>query len=246
DKIFYVANIFDPSLSDFRYNYANSLNPDEAARVLAKHLIKHNVKTAAIVGVNAQASLSLTAAAEKQFEKEGIRIVSKILFNSSDRALKLDAAKIKNSNPDVVFIYSYEPILTLFARELRVAGYKNPFVTISAFPFANNKNIFEGAFFADWDIGDRSFVEKYEKAYNAYPQALSPVGYNQIILISNMIEKFGFSKNQTGDEVFKNLSGILENIPSANGRMYIGDNGSLYMPSVLKKMLDGKSVTIKE
>jgi ABC-type branched-subunit amino acid transport system substrate-binding protein len=179
-----------------------------------KNLKKMNVKTMSIVSVNYASINELFKYLNVEAEKNGIEILSKKLVNFGTRDFRLDIAKIKQENPDIVMVLMLNPELDIFGKQAMENELNIPYTSIDLLFGSANMQLFEGADFVFSARGGEEFEFKFNKKNF---DTCVPRFYDSVKLIVNAYEKLGDGKTKPSiDEIIANLHKIKD-YPSAIG-----------------------------
>lgn len=242
DKIVHISGAADYNIADGKFNFVNCSDVNEAVKRLMSYLKQKDYKAVAIASFNHASAQKIIETLEQQAEKTGIKIVYKSLVNSEERFLNAEADAIINAKPDVVILYAFEPIIELYAKSLKQAGYKGPISSLYMLTFSNHPELFNDEVYVDYNPGTDAFRYKYKTIFGIDANAASPVMYDNIKIIWNLYENFENPK----ENVREKINQILENYQGPNGKLNLKYEGLINAPTVLVKMQEGKPVVIKE
>lgn len=242
DGIIHISSAADNNVADNIVNFNHASDLTNLSEKLVKHLNKNNYKTISLVTFNHAAAEAVLDVLTPVLEKNDIKVLSKISFNPTERNLQAEAIRVANDNPDVVFVYTYEPNLSIFSKELKNAGYNKELTTFYMFSYSTNKELFEGNQYIDLGSGDKEFEEEYVRRFNLDTQSSAPTTYDNIMIIYNLFEK--------NDEPLEHTKGKIQEILSSyqgpNGKLYMNNKGVIYSDAILKTIKNGKSVMVEE
>ncbi|MDR1026482.1 MAG: ABC transporter substrate-binding protein [Lactobacillus sp.] len=236
-QILHISSAADPTVADGNYNFINSSDLNNNIHNLLEYFEKNGYRNIAIAGVNYIASQRVFNILKEQIKDTDFKIVADELVNPTERQIQTEAKKIANSNPDVVFLYGFEPITSLYAKELKNAGYHGPISGIYTLSYTDNPEILNGSTYFDYGSGDDNFKEEYRQRFKLEPNAASTVMFDSINIIINLFETN--TSPQQIDQILKNYYG-------PNGLLILKENGLIHSDLVLVQMTDGKPVPVKE
>jgi len=125
-------------------------------------------------------------------------------YNTGDTSFAAQATKIKDLNPDAIFMYGLPAEGGAFIKEIRRQGITKPIVTGSAFMATQFLQVggdaVEGVVMnAVWDTehpASKDFVANFRKAYNGKdPTMVGAYAYDSIYLMKAMIESTGVTND---------------------------------------------------
>ncbi|MDR2901606.1 MAG: ABC transporter substrate-binding protein [Lactobacillales bacterium] len=244
DKILQIATIANYSVSDLKYNFVNFVSMDDLTHELVSAFKKSKIEKVSLVFSNTADSIAIQNKLEAALTNNNIKILSTLFLNADEKNVNMAALKIKEENPDLLFTRMYEPVQSIFGLELRRINFKKPVSTFAMFSFAQDKGIFEGERFLEFSLGQEEFQNKYRQLYNEELQSSVSMSYDDIILIMNLIEKYGRPSEQS--DIYKNLKDVIEHSQGKNGLLQMDAEGIISYPLVWKKIENGKVVDIEE
>lgn len=187
----------------FRACFIDPFQGTVGARFASENL---GVKKAAILyDIGNDYSVGLQENFVKTFEAAGGQIVAKESYNTGDKDFNAQITKIKNANPDVVYLPDYYGTVALIANQLRAQGVKVAFVggdgwdglTENAGDEVLN-GFYSNHYAADsTDPAVQKFVTNYKGKYNLTPTAFAALGYDAVYMFRDAIEAAA-KKGDTG------------------------------------------------
>ncbi len=239
DKILHISFSADGSVADNEYTFNNSSDLNALAAQLSEYLKSQKVKTIAIVTMNHMAGEAILAATEPALKKNNIKIVATEKILPDAKNVKSEALRVKNKKPDVVLLYAYEPLMSIFARELKIAGYTGKLTTYYLFAFSNEPNLFNGDYFINAPSGTSDFKQRYVKEFSGKVSDISvPAHYDAVKIIYNVFEKYG----KENADYQQKLHDIISVYDGANGKLHMNQKGIIYSDGIIEKIENGKPV----
>ncbi len=157
-------------------------------------------KNAAILyDIGSDYSAGLTENFEKTFEAAGGKIVAKESYNSGDKDFNAQLTKIKNANPDLVYLPDYYGTVSLITKQLRAQGITTPIVGADGWDgLAGNagdevlNGYYSNHYAADsTNEAVQKFVKAYKAKYSAAPTAFAALAYDSTYMLKDAIIKAG-------------------------------------------------------
>jgi branched-chain amino acid transport system substrate-binding protein len=185
------------------YVFRVCFTDDFQAVVIARFVLEKLKKTrvAFLTDVKQDYSVGLTGIAKDYLEKHGAQIVREQSYSSGDKDFRAQLTDLKAANPDVIIITGYYPEASLIAKQARQFGIKAIFVGGDGWDGSSlipvGGKAIEGAYFSNhYSNEDKSpavqtFVQKYQKKYNAMPDAFAALGYDAVKLLADAIKRAG-------------------------------------------------------
>lgn len=245
DKIIHMSSAADNTISDKTFNYVNSYSLKETSKRLIEYMKARQMKTISLVVFNHLSTEPIVQALEPVLRENDIKILSIDRFNMDQRDFKMEALKIKELNPDMVFVHLVEPVLTLFPKQLLQDGYNGKLSSFLMFAYSANPVLFEGQPFVDLRDATNDFNEEYKERFGIEAQAASVNTYDNVMLIAEFIEKNGLPKDMAADKIYEAMQEVVSAYKSPRGELMI-DDGLIYSNTAIKTIKDGHSVEIKE
>ena len=151
-------------------------------------------KAAILYDIGNDYSVGLTENFEKTFAAGG-SIVAKESYSTGDKDFNAQLTKIKNANPDVVYLPDYYGTVALIAKQLRAQGINTPIVGADGWDgIVDNagdevlNGYYSNHYANDATIGAvKVFVDAYTKKYNHAPTAFAALGYDSLYMIKDAI-----------------------------------------------------------
>lgn len=159
-----------------------------------------NTKNAAVLyDIGNDYSVGLTENFEKKFTEEGGEIVAKESYQSGDKDFNAQLTKIKNANPDVVYLPDYYGTVALIAKQLRAQG-----ITCAAVGPDGWDGIANGAgaellngYYSNHyalDANDekgQKFYAAYKERFGTAPTSFAALSYDSVFMLKDAIAKAG-------------------------------------------------------
>ncbi len=190
----------------FRVCFLDDFQGSSMAKFAAGNL---NGKTAAILGdVNSDYSKGLTEFFEKEFTKLGGKVVAKEAYTQTDPDFKGQLTKIRNLNPDVVYVPGYYGQVGIIVKQARELGMNMPFLggdgwdspELWSLGGAALKNSFITNHYSADDPNPviQSFVKSYKAKYNnVAPDSLAALAYDSAKVLADAIKRAGGTDSAT-------------------------------------------------
>ncbi len=155
-----------------------------------------NAKNAAILyDVGNDYSIGLYENFKIAFESAGGKVVAEESYSTGDKDFNAQLTKIKNANPDVVYLPDYYSTVALIARQLRAQGIDAPIVGADGWDglTENAGDEVLNGYYSNHYAADSTdekvvnFVNSYKTAYNEVPVSFAALGYDCMYLINDAI-----------------------------------------------------------
>ena len=236
----------------FRTSFGQQTSMPKIAKYIAETL---KAKTAAVVWVNNDFGKGGHDTILKEFSARGVTVVADDSTEAGQADFAADALKVKNANPDVVFIYLNEEESARILKELRKADVKAPLVgettligqkVIELAGDAANGALGHVGLTTDAPIpAIKAFRDKFAAKYNYVPDHNGIKGYLAVYMIKAATEKMGKLDSKNLAAALHGLTITPDKEPGILMEVTIDENGDLDRQSFLGEVVNGKQV-IKE
>lgn len=228
----------DVKIGQGKYNFTNSVLPDDEARAWMDEAAKRGAKNIGLItqihpGINAVADAITKEAGERK-----VPIVYAERYDGNNRDFKTIVAKAKKFNADVYFLMSFPPSIDIVGKELQDFGIKNLSGGAGALSIAANPSIFNGDWYTEVPLADPSFLKRFETQYPEirFNIRTAPFGYDSVNLLVA-----GFEKDA---DMAEYLAGIKEYDGKAGHITKPSGNNFRATPSIWE-IRDGKPVEVR-
>lgn len=244
NKVIHFSVATDPAVANGFYNLITSSNPEGEADVMYRELLKHGAKKVDIVVVNATGPESMVEFFNKRAEQDKqIEIGQTFHVNAEEKDFRIMLYKIKENNPDYILVQLAMPTIDVFMKQYRESGLNIPVTGIESFTYLQNRESAEGMWYADAAPATNDFVARYKAKTGS--AATDYAEYMDFIL--QMIT-FGYEgagttdKEQVINYIQNNSAGQI----TAVGKISAEPDGILSGEAVIKKIINGEPVVVKE
>ncbi len=208
-----MESITDAGDYIFRVCFIDPFQGTVGAKFSAENLGKK--RAAVLYDVGNDYSVGLYENFKIAFEAAGGTLVAEESYNTGDKDFNAQLTKIKNANPDVVYLPDYYSTVALIARQLRAQGITVPIVGADGWGgiTENAGDEVLNGFYSDHYAADSTdakvieFVSKYRAKYDATPTAFAALGYDAMYVISDAIKAAGSTNGAKVRDALNNTSG---------------------------------------
>ena len=178
-------------------------------------------RSAAILKMNNDYGISLTAAFAERYEELGGVILLEEGYNQGDRDFRTQLAKIAMASPRMVFYPGHYQESGLILRQARELGISAVFVggdgSYSPELISIAGDAAEGSYYTLMGVGGTEFasaIRSFESAYNSKygedPGVYSAYAYDALYCIADAIERGGYSADEIKQALYstQNLRGV--------------------------------------
>ena len=236
----------------FRTSFTQDTAMPKVARYVAANL---KAKTVALIYVNNDFGKGGREALIKALEPLGVKVVADISTDQSQVDFSAAVLKAKQSNADVVFVYTNEEEAARALRELRKQGVAKPIVgetvltsqkVIELAGDAANGAVAHVGLTVDAPLASvRAFRARFEKEYKYVCDHNGVKGYTGVFILKAAIEKVGKLDRKLVAQALHGLSITAAQQPGVLMDVRVDANGDLDRESFLTEARNGKQ-EIKE
>jgi branched-chain amino acid transport system substrate-binding protein len=191
------------------YMWSNSISQADETPRLVKYAADLGLKHVAVLHLNTDWG----RAAEKIFAetapKYGLAIVDSEGYQPDEKDFRSTLVRVRDAKPDGVVLISYYADGALIARQVRDVGLNQPLVAIGSVyspkfielggPAAEGVFTESNFFPGDTKPEVQDFVRKFKTKYNEEPDDFNAVAYDTIILLADVMNKYGLERKQIHD-----------------------------------------------
>jgi len=191
------------------YMWSNSVSQADEQPRLAKYAADLGVKHVAVLYLNTDWGRSSQAIFNESAKSLGIEVVASEGYQPDEKDFRSTLVRVRDAKPDAIVLISYYADGALIARQTRSVGLTQPIVAsgsiyspkfIELAGEAANGVFTESNFFPDDARPEvQSFVSKFKAKYNEQPDDFNAVAYDTIILLANVIDKYGVDRKAIHD-----------------------------------------------
>ena len=254
-----VASKEDITQQGYKWVYrVSATTGDYAAILLDMATSLGQPKTMAILSENTDFGVSGGKSAKAYADRKGIKVVFEEAYSKGSPDYRSTLVKLKQTNPDVVFMVSYVADAILIMRQSREIGvspqaFLGAGAGFATVPFANEKDISHGVFSSSQWTGDvkwpgaKEFNEKYQKLYGKAPTYHAANAYAAMMVMAEAATKAGGDRTKLQSELKSgSWNGIFGEVKfidydSADGKKYTNQNKHQML---VEQVQNGKHVTV--
>jgi branched-chain amino acid transport system substrate-binding protein len=231
------ACFIDPFQGSAMANFAMDSSSGPKAK---KFAILYDVKNDYSVGLRKFFTDTVT--------KNGGQIVSDVSYGEGDVDFRAQLTKIKNTNPDAIYLPGYYTEVGLICRQARELGISVPLMGGDGWDsdktFEIGRDAVNGCYFTNHYSPDedrpqvRDFVAAYKAKYNGKtPDAMAILGFDAMGMMADAIKRAG----GTDGRKIRDALAATKNYPGASGTITIDAERNAQKPIVVLKIEGGKT-----
>jgi branched-chain amino acid transport system substrate-binding protein len=233
----------------YRTSFGQATSMPKIARYMASNL---KAKTVAVIYVNNDFGKGGRDMVTKALGELGVKVVADISTDAGKLDFAAPVLQAKQSNADVIFVYTNEEEAARALRELKKQGVSKPIVGETV--LTSQKVIELAGEAANGAIGHvgltvdapipamRAFLAKFEKEYKYIPDHNGIKGYTGVYVFKAALEKAGKLDRAALAKAMKGLSVSAAKEPGVLMDVTYDDKGDLDRESFLTEVKNGKQV----
>ena len=196
-------------------------------------------KVAVLRDVGNAYSVGLADFFAETFKKMGGEIVTDQSFKAGDQDFKAQLTKIRETNPEAIYVPAYYTDVGLISRQVRELGMKVPLMGGDGWDseelYKISGGALDGSFFSNHytfespDPKVQDFVTKYKAAYGKVPDALAALGYDAALVAADAMNR---AKDLTGPDIAEALAATKE-FKAVTGTISLNDQHNAVKSAVV-------------
>ncbi len=240
NKVIHIScNATDSNVAKGKYNFIHWTQPQHEVEKLVEKIVAEKLNNIVIITAIDQAGLELSQKLQKLLKKHKIGF-TEFRTNEQERDFNLLIKKAAMTKPGLYVVMEYPPALDIILKRLNENKNTVPVTSIEGFNFLEDKSIVNGYWFVDAAELKPEYINKFtshNKSDNIYS-----IGnmYDAVMLIVEAFERAETKENAIGELLkIKEYDGVV-------GKIIQDENGIFNSNAVLKKVISGKPVVVKE
>ena len=212
-------------------------------------------KTAVVFGdVNSDYSKGLTTFFEQEFTKLGGKVLTKESYTQDDPDFKGQLTKIRQLNPDVIYIPGYYGQVGIIAKQARELGMNQPLLGGDGWDSPDlwklGGEALKNAYISNHYSAEnpapeiQNFVKNYQAKFGAAPDSLAALAYDAAKVLADAIKRAGGA----GDSAkLKDAINATKDFAGVTGSITLDSNRNAVKPAVVLELTPSASkFTYKE
>lgn len=243
-----TADVITEQNNPYVFRLASS-NTELSSRLCEFIVQKQKPKTIAFIYEKTDFGTNLAATVRERLEKEGVIIIAYEGVNQHEADFLSLISRLKNLNPEMVFLGILTDSAIPFLRQARSAGFQARWV--NAVSLSNPNFLYDAGQLADGFVGithfessiaeskGKEFVENFIKKYGYKPTHYSAVYYDLIMVIADAAVRGGVSREGIWDALKDtDYEGIT-------GRVNFNHNGQASLQTVIFEWRNGEQIILE-
>ncbi len=200
-------------------------------------------KTAAILGdVNSDYSKGLTQFFEEEFTKLGGKVLAKEAYTQTDPDFKGILTKIRDTNPDVLYIPGYYGQVGIIAKQARELGMNIPLLGGDGWDSPElwnlGGNALKNAYISNHYSAEnpapeiQNFVKAYRAKYGVVPDSLAALAYDAAKVLADAIKRAGTTESAK----LKDAINSTKDFAGVTGKITLDKSRNAVKPAVVLEL----------
>ena len=210
-------------------------------------------KAAVLVDSTSDYSKGLAKNFKGTYKKNGGTVLTEEAYQANDTDFKAVLAKIKNTNPDVLYVPGYYQEVGLIVRQARDMGlnvpilggdgYESPKLAELAGKDALN-NVYYSTHYSSMDTSPEAvkFRQAFTKKYGKEPDAFSALGYDMGYFLADALKRAG----STDSAKLTSALAATKNFKGVTGVFSMDKNHNPVKSVTIIQMKDGQATFLKK
>ena len=208
-----MTSITDAGDYVFRACFIDPFQGTVGGKFAAENLGKS--KAAVLYDITNDYSVGLYTNFKVAFEAAGGKVVAEESYAKGDMDFNAQLTKIKNANPDVVYLPDYYATVALIAKQLRAQGINTPIVGADGWDGLTENagdevlnGYYSNHYAEDSDSpAVQKFVGSFKAKYNKSPNSFAALGYDSVYMLKDAILKAGTTDGEKVRAAFETTDG---------------------------------------
>lgn len=247
----FTISVSPSILNSGEYTFVNNFNANQELPFLINYINKYkNYKTLAILSQDNESGQQYNTILEKLWQDNNKIIVVNEKFNKDDKDYSTIVSKIKDTNPDFIYIVGYSPQITQILISIRNQNIDIPIY--SYFDALDNTLINQASKAAEGftvtssnfskDIS-KNFFEKFNNKYNKDPNYKNGLAYDIAMIYFYVLQKCDFKDYNT--YCIKNEIYNIKDFPGVTGETTINSDGGTNKELAIWQVQNGKFIKVE-
>lgn len=216
---------FNTKVLDGVFNFDHISSTATSAQCWTDYAQKKGYKKVAFLIHRNPGAMAVQKALEDCRPHSTLNWVDEEYYNQGERDFRVTLYKLKEKNPDLLYLYGFEPELPIILRQMREIGWKIPVTTITMFDMIAENPMIEGAWYVGSDSPTPQYREWYNKTFKVKNASYGAGVYDDYLsLIYKACESYRGQGKPTGEEIAAYLRGIKD-FDGACGKISCNEKG---------------------
>ncbi len=244
-KKIHFACTFGSNAAKGEYNFNSYTQTGEHFETLYNHMKKEGIKNIAFIHGKYSGSFEQVDELERLFAKTDIDVVVRETYNPGLKDFRMLINKLESLKTiDLYYIIGVPPEPFLFVKQYRELTGKNNVTSIDAFYEAEDRNIFNDMWYVESSFGTEEFIEKFNRDTGHETQPCTANIYDAVSLLIYGYERVGVDGMKPDNKLVVKAIKEKDKYDGALGEFTVDGDGLIHSKAYLKKVINGKSVSL--
>jgi branched-chain amino acid transport system substrate-binding protein len=177
-------------IGDGAYNFTNIPTPEAEAVLWVREAERRGIRRIALLTRENSSIQGHVRAVKVEAARVGLVISYEYVFTDSTTDFRPLIARARGSSPDVYYVETFEPQLSILARQLSEARIHN-IASVVAPSVSEHRELFEGAWYTDSNLRDFAFRRRFEEKYpgTQFATHMMPYAYDDFNMLVQAFER---------------------------------------------------------
>ena len=233
------------NVADGNLNFTNYITTSEGAEYYLNELLqKANGKAVrlGIFALNEEGFGQILEQVQLQSKEKPVDIVFVERFEPQTRDFRSQLSRAMRKEPETLLILGLSPEIETLVTQLRQLNLEVPLASIEAFGLAENKSVFDGAWYIDAAAASFDFEKRFEKSYGRSLTAAAAHAYDSVMIVAKAFENTESDKKKP---MAIDVAKTIRRIKSFNGvvgDLVVDSNGVIHSTPSVKVIKNGVGV----
>jgi ABC-type branched-subunit amino acid transport system substrate-binding protein len=155
--------------------------------------------------------------------------------------------KAEKEKADMFMLLALPPAMDIIVKALKEKNIKTPYTSIETPGAMKDKAAFEGVEYVDAPDGSPEFIERYKRRFKTEDTYGAAFAYDAMMIINRIVNNFYARERRIpkAPEMTKEMFNLGDWV-GAVGLVTVGSDRVLESEAVIKKIVDGKPVTVEK
>ena len=227
------------------YSFLHWTSPEKESEKALEIFKKNDVKKVVVFEIIHGGAETLSDALTKILGENGIDS-ARYKFQMGERNFNDIVLKASREDADVFMILALPPSIDIIVKTLKQKGIETPYTSMEIPTLIEDRAAFEGVEFVDVTDGELEVIDNYKKKFNTENTYGVAFAYDAIMIINKMINEFFMDNSRipNSEEMTEKLLNMKEHF-GAVGKVTVNPNRMLSSEAVIKKIINGKPITVE-
>ena len=176
-------------IGDGAYNFTNIPTPDAEAVLWVREAERRGIQKVALLTRENSSIQGHVRAVKAELARAGLSVSYEYVFTDSITDFRPLIAQARASSPDVYYVETFEPQLSVLGRQLSDAGIHN-IASVVAPSLSEHREFFEGVWYTDSNLRDFAFRTRFEQQYpgTQFATHMMPYAYDDFNMLVQAFE----------------------------------------------------------